>query len=410
MHEYKGKFNPQVVRGVLNILGVNRDSRIIDPFCGSGTSLVECAHGGMTAVGCDMNPFAVYITNTKLKALATPEHILRALFLRLVEKFERQEKKISFPVMATDNKRAEYLWNWFDKENLSSIEYLKLLTQKVTPAYSDVFLVLASDLLRDYSLQEPTDLRIRRRFSPFPEQPFWDAFKRKSLQFLDNLAAVQRVNGIRKHRSRAYLFDSRLLDTSPKFPKPSKGYDAAITSPPYATALPYIDTQRLSLVWLGLISPNEIGDLEARLTGSREFIEEQKQFWTYSLRTNNRILPDSIYHYCLKLQKAVSSEDGFRRRSVPVLMYRYLSDMRDVFKSTFAVMRESALFALIIGHNRTTLDGKHFDIDTPVLLRDVALSCGWSHEDSIPLQTYQRYGSHMANAVQAETLLILRKT
>jgi site-specific DNA-methyltransferase (cytosine-N4-specific) len=409
MHEYKGKFNPQVVRGVLNILGATPNSRIIDPFCGSGTSLVECAHVGMTAIGCDMNPLAVYITNTKLKALATPEETLRTLFLRLVDKFEKQEKKNYLPVMASDNERAEYLWNWFDKETLSNIEYLKLLAYTVTSEHSNIFLVLVSDLLRDYSLQEPTDLRIRRRYSPFPQQPFWEAFKRKALQFLDNLSTVQQVIGVRKGHSRAYLCDSRALDTAPKFPKPSTGYHAAITSPPYATALPYIDTQRLSLVWLGLISPKEIGYLEARLTGSREFIQEQKKLWGDSLANNSRRLPDNIYKYCLKLKKAVSSKDGFRRKSVPMLMYRYLSDMRDVFKSTLGVMQASAPFALIVGHNRTNLDGKDFDIDTPALLREVALECGWLHEDSIPLQTYQRYGSHMANAVQAETLLIVRK-
>lgn len=409
MHEYKGKFNPQVVRGVLNILGATPNSKIIDPFCGSGTSLVECAHVGMTAIGYDMNPLAIYITNAKLKALATPEETLRTLFLRLVNKFEKQEKKNSLPVIASDNERAEYLWNWFDKETLSSIEYLKLLVHTVTSEHSNIFLVLVSDLLRDYSLQEPTDLRIRRRYSPFPQQPFWEAFKRKTLHFLDNLATVQQVIGAKKGHSRAYLCDSRTLDTAPKFPKPSTGYHAAITSPPYATALPYIDTQRLSLVWLDLISPKEIGGLEARLTGSREFIQEQKRFWGDSLTNNSRELPSNIYEYCLKLQKAVSSKDGFRRKSVPMLMYRYLSDMRDVFKSTLEIMQASAPFALIVGHNRTTLGGKGFDIDTPALLREVALECGWSHEDSIPLQTYQRYGSHMANAVQAETLLIVKK-
>jgi len=406
MHEYKGKFNPQVVRGILNTLGATPNSKIIDPFCGSGTTLVECAHVGMSAIGCDMNPLAVYITNAKMKALATPEEILRVLFLKLVDKFEKQEKKDFPPVIASDSERAEYLWNWFDKQTLSYIEHLKSLIRIVTSDYSNIFLVLASDLLRDYSLQEPSDLRIRRRYSPAPQQPFWDSFKHKTLQFLDNLATVQQVIGVKKTHNRACLCDSRV---SGKIPKPVTGYHAAITSPPYATALPYIDTQRLSLVWLELILPKEIGELDARLTGSREFLQEQRRLWGNSLANNTRELPDGIFKYCLKLQKAVSSEDGFRRKSVPSLMYRYFSDMHDVFKSTLEIMQPSAPFALIVGHNRTTLGGKSFDVDTPALLREIALDCGWKHEDSIPLQTYQRYGSHMANAVQAETLLIVRK-
>jgi site-specific DNA-methyltransferase (cytosine-N4-specific) len=72
-------------------------------------------------------------------------------------------------------------------------------------------------------------------------------------------------------------------------------------------------------------------------------------------------------------------------------------------------MQSGAPFALIIGHNRTTLSGKVFDIDTPRLLRIVAESCDWTHDESLPLQTYQRYGIHSDNAIRAETLLILRK-
>ena len=40
LHEYKGKFNPQIVRAILNILGIPVGSRVLDPFCGSGTSLL----------------------------------------------------------------------------------------------------------------------------------------------------------------------------------------------------------------------------------------------------------------------------------------------------------------------------------------------------------------------------------
>jgi len=409
MHEYKGKFNPQIVRGVLNILGVPPNSRIIDPFCGSGTSLVECAHIGMTAIGYDMNPLAVYISNAKLKALVTPEEILRTKFKLLVNKFENHEIKLSLPGLVDENNRTEYLRKWFDKINLINIENLKQLIYKVTPEYKNIFLVLASDLLRDYSLQEPTDLRIRRRYTPYPQQSFWDAYKHKALLFLDNLASVQQVIKVKNNHSCAYLCDSKAIDITSKYPKPAAGYHAAITSPPYATALPYIDTQRLSLIWLELITPKEIGELEARLTGSREFIQEQKRFWGISLANNTSKLPDSIYEFCLKLQKAVSSEDGFRRRSVPLLMYRYLSDMQDVFKNLHGIMQPSAPFALLVGHNRTTLGGKPLDINTPALLLEIAMASGWLNEDSIPLQTYQRYDSHMANAVLAETLLIVRK-
>ena len=125
--------------------------------------------------------------------------------------------------------------------------------------------------------------KIRRRFSPFPDETFWQAFQKKVLQFIENLDATQKLLGLVPLKNYAYLIDSRNLDKPSKLYVPKGGFQAAITSPPYATALPYIDTQRLSLVWLNLISPNEIGTLDAKLTGSREFAQEQKKQWKEAL-------------------------------------------------------------------------------------------------------------------------------
>src|SRR5207249_3628572 len=56
LHEYKGRFNPQIVRFLLNYLGSTPKTLVLDPFCGSGTTIVECALRGIHAVGVDANP------------------------------------------------------------------------------------------------------------------------------------------------------------------------------------------------------------------------------------------------------------------------------------------------------------------------------------------------------------------
>jgi hypothetical protein len=408
LHEYKGKFNPQVVRGVLNGLGISSKATVIDPFCGSGTTLVECAHAGMSAIGFDLNPLAVAIANAKLKSLSLPASRLKADLTQLQTAYRRQT---SMPRATTinDSERDNYLRKWFEPEMFEEIEKIKSIILKVSEDASDVFLIIVSDLIRDYSLQEPSDLRIRRRYSPFPETRLFEAFIKKATQFVDNLAATQQIIGMQETDSHANLFDSRKLATESQRVKPRFGYQAAITSPPYATALPYIDTQRLSLVWLGLITPGEIAELDAHLTGSREFVKAQKRFWDVALEENSRQLPTVEHEYCLNLRQALSAADGFRRQSVPALMYRYLSDMQDVFVGMYRILRSGAPFALIIGHNRTTLGGNKFEIDTPTLLLNIAINRGFELMEAVPLQTYQRYGLHMTNAVQAETLLIVRK-
>ena len=90
LHEYKGKFNPQVAKALLNIFGVRSGGRVLDPFCGSGTTLVECTHADVLGLGIDINPFAVFLANAKLRALTTPVAELRGAEQRILRRLERR--------------------------------------------------------------------------------------------------------------------------------------------------------------------------------------------------------------------------------------------------------------------------------------------------------------------------------
>jgi len=405
LHEYKGKFNPQIVRAILNILDVPVGSRVLDPFCGSGTSLLECVHIGMDAIGTDINPLAVFIANAKLAAIRISAATLHAELTKIV-KLVRQKIKAS--KKGCDRTREEYLLAWFTPEIYTEIEGLRLAIEETGPPLSAPLLAVASNLLREYSLQDPNDLRIRRRKSPLPEKPFITAYKEAAVLFIDKLEDAQQIlNACNKTTSQAILTDSRIMTA--KALGSSKKFDCALTSPPYATALPYIDTQRLSLVWLGLIPPSEILPLEARLVGSREVRgQESKRVMRDQLLTNAAGLPKAQADYCRSLQEALGENDGFRRQAVPLLLYRYFVDMAQVFSALRPLMRKGAPFALIVGGNHTVLSGKRFDINTPQHLAEIASACGWTHVETVPLQTYQRYGYHMSNAVTAENMIIVR--
>ncbi|WP_343034291.1 MULTISPECIES: TRM11 family SAM-dependent methyltransferase [Chelativorans] len=401
LHEYKGKFNPQVVRALLNIFEVSPGQRVLDPFCGSGTTLVECAHSRAIGYGTDINPLAVYIAQAKLQALVTPVAAFRAVESRLSASLKRTKR---WKVIKDTGPRAAYLQSWFDDDVLAELEGIRLKIEEIAGDLAPVFLVIASNLLRDYSQQDPNDLRIRRRKSPLPETPFSEALLAATFQTLERIEAAQAVLGTSLPVGKALLCDVGQLSIKAVGGR----FDAAITSPPYAMALPYIDTQRLSLVWLKLVEPEQILSLEAELIGSRELRGNARRALPAQLENNQDNLPEEQANYCLRLQHALGQDDGFRRQAVPMLLYRYFASMKGSFKAVKRVMNRRAPFGLIVGHNHTTLGGIRWDIDTPSHLASLAAAEGWSVEELMPLQTYHRYGYHMSNAVAAETLIVLR--
>ena len=66
LHPYKGKFYPQLAKALLNIAQVPQGATVLDPYCGSGTVLLESQLNGYQAVGFDVNPVAVLLAR-KLK-------------------------------------------------------------------------------------------------------------------------------------------------------------------------------------------------------------------------------------------------------------------------------------------------------------------------------------------------------
>lgn len=406
LHEYKGKFNPQMARAILNILRISEGSRVLDPFCGSGTSLVECAHMGMKATGTDINPLAIFIANAKLKALCLPASRLKDELHVVIKLFKSRSCDV---LTLQKDERLKYLEKWFDTKILADIERLRNAISQIDVDCAPVMLVIASNLLREYSLQDPHDLRIRRRRSPLPEFPIIETFHQAAEAFLSRLVDTQITLEDRPKTGRALLIDSRWLHLGRHGMDRTK-FDCALTSPPYATALPYIDTQRLSLVWLGLIPASQILPLESQLVGSREIRGSGKKSLVEDLKTNRVGLPVKQSTYCQMLQNNLSENDGFRRQAVPILLYRYFVGMAEAFSSVHSCMKKGAPYALIVGCNHTILGGKRFDIDTPMLLANLAESYGWTHVETIPLQTYRRYGYHMNNAVSSEYMIILRST
>lgn len=94
--------------------------------------------------------------------------------------------------------------------------------------------------------------------------------------------------------------------------------DCVVTSPPYATALPYIDTDRLSLLAIMGIPSHVRSHLEGNLTGSREIRRSERKETEARLLDDSAfdVLPREVVTAIRDIYKANSSvEVGFRRSS-----------------------------------------------------------------------------------------------
>ena len=174
LHEYRGKFNPQVVRAIGNLLGLKSGAWVFDPFCGSGTTLLEAAHIGWNALGLDMNPLAVLIANAKVTAFNMSPTVLTRECDSLSQRLTNAPRGCNW---RTHLPEPTYLEKWFPAPVLSQLSAILQAIEKAKPtAIQSVFHAVLSDICREVSFQDPGDLRVRRRKDPADNYPAIEMF------------------------------------------------------------------------------------------------------------------------------------------------------------------------------------------------------------------------------------------
>ena len=424
LHEYRGKFNPQIVRAIGNILGLQPGDAILDPFCGSGTTILEAVHNGWNAIGIDVNPLAVQIARAKVAAMHVSPADLNTLTQQVVERLDERFAGVIFNKAFAPRRyrllagrewelalpHLPYLRSWFRE---SVLVQLSAILQEISALPStDVQLILQvvlSDILRNVSMQDPGDLRMRRLAHPPENAPAIPLFLSSALSKVEQVlrARAHLQTGPGNHT--VLLSDVRRCAKSAQEMAQQHRFAAVLTSPPYAAALPYIDTQRLSLVLFDHVRSDELRTQERRMIGSREIQTRERQGIDQRIAGSNKGLPEECIAFCRTLRNALSNDtDGFRLQNTPALLYKYLTDMADMFREVHQLIEPGTPYALVVGQNKTTLSGRTHTINTPYLLACVAKDNGFELQESVELETYQRYDIHQANSIRTETLLILK--
>jgi Putative RNA methylase family UPF0020 len=400
LHAYKGKYFPQVVRSLLNTAGVAPAARVVDPFVGSGTTSLEASLMGCAAHGIDQNPLAALIARTKVAALRLSPAELEPMEAAILAEIRRPYKG--------DLPNASYLARWFPPSNLRLIgRVLTAVERAALPqAMADIARLTLSSLLRAWSLQEPSQLRIFRR----PAAPDAASLRARFVADLRTTVASLRVGshllrelGISLGKVTVLEGDARESATW------IADCDALVTSPPYATALPYIDTDRLSIYALGLAEISERSDLEWSMIGNREIRKRQRTELEQQLDENAADLPQAVIKDILMIRSLNQAAGvGFRRENLPSLLYRYFADMQAVLKQAVANLKPNALVAIVVGDSFTMAGSKRVRIRTADALCETANTLGFKTVERIEMGGQVAYLPHQRNTIPSEEILIFR--
>jgi DNA modification methylase len=414
LHAYKGKFYPQLAKGLLNLAGADEGAVLLDPFCGSGTTLLEGYLGGLVARGCDMHPLAAKITRAKTEILDTEPDVLTEAVGALQEALAKPPRKFLYTSADFPEACLEEIERWFPNPVVGKLAWLKAEIAKVSAGVVRDFLeVVLSSVIREVSQQEPSDLRVRYRKEMLKDADLFGIFSDQLAVQFGRIESFWRVRGrapCRFHRANAVDGDNRKKETLTRLGLAEGSVDFVLTSPPYATALPYIDTDRLSLLTLFGLSSPERRPLENAIIGSREISPaDRNRLDAQCLDTIG--LPASSVKFLkiIRSRLAKDTDAGFRKQAVPALLVRYLVDMTVALQNVHSVCRKGAQAMIVIGNNRTEVGGTTLRIPTTDLVEDIAEAAGFQRMERIDISVTTENLLHQKNAITENVVLRMRK-
>ncbi len=282
-------FPPHLVRQYLQRLGAGPNNSVLDPFCGTGTTLVECKKLGIPAIGIEANPMLHFASSVKVDWALDPEGLLRHARLTAERALTNLNKEGIEDEPAPKNQRATIRLRSLPNEplkllltdSISPIPLHKTLalleainSQQDSVYYRHELLALAKALVTTIgNLEFGPEVGVGPPKKDALVIGSWRDIIREMAQDLD---IVKQARG---RVAQVYRGDSR---TSEPLLREAK-VDVVFTSPPYPNEKDYTRMTRLESVILGFIRTREdLRELKKRLIRSNTrnvYKNDRDDFW-----------------------------------------------------------------------------------------------------------------------------------
>jgi len=275
-HPYPAKFIPQIPRRLIELYAPRKEDKILDPFCGSGTTLVEAKLMGRHSLGIDTNPLAIMISRSKVSPIKKKQ---MERLISWLGSWRQEQLRILQPHKTYFNNDHA----WFREDVLGQldliIEKLKEIQDSNTRNFASVAL---SSILKGVS-----NARMDRivptvpRKTAYVDHKHYDRIVDNERRNIDVFARLS--SRLRRMHGRLELFLSTAssaeaipcLGDARKLEEINSGFlkkgkiGLVITSPPYWSAFDYEKIHQLSIKMLNLKRTS----LEAEISRKNFLIE-----------------------------------------------------------------------------------------------------------------------------------------
>jgi len=247
-HAFPARMHPAIARVLLRELSIGPSSRVLDPFCGSGTVLIEAMLAGWKSLGSDLDPLALRLARVK-----TERRDLRSRE-RFLDELERVGDASTKRVRERVDTRADLSASerqWYEIHTLKELAGILAEIREVRDgrdrrALEMVFsaIVVKFSQQRAETAERPTDKRIRKGLPT-------EFFMRKGNELADRWALLADALPEHSHAPRLVLSDARVL---PHTLAGEFRCDLILTSPPYGGTYDYLHHHARRHAWLGIQS------------------------------------------------------------------------------------------------------------------------------------------------------------
>lgn len=333
IHKYPAKFIPHIPKWAISKYLKGERKLVLNPFCGSGTTLVESILNSHDCVGIDIDPLAVMISKVKT-TLISPQKIVKT----------RNEviNLIDEPTDHLFRPKIKTLEHWFNDNAIQELGLLRSIIEeyKNDKDIYEFLIVTFSSIIRKVSnaddQSQKTYVSHTNKKTPPPAIPTF--IKRLEL-YSDRLI---RLSQIIEKRNKILIKINDARELTPLLKKNDlTEVDLAITSPPYIKAIDYIYNQMAEYFW--------IGDIFGLETQKKQNIRKKNYLGTKQVHaaTYKKKIPETDIDEIDSLVLKIADKD----RKHAYIVAKFFVDMEKNFEEVKNVLNENSHYIMVIGNN-----------------------------------------------------------